>query len=342
MFASLTQRKTRTIGIDVGRRSVRLVQHGGSVTTAQASVRGEHRCKDMAYVEAAAEAVQRGLDAGGFTGRAAVVSLPNAVLNFTNLRMPEMPASEMAEAIKWESDGATEPGVETIRQHVTLGQVRQGEEARQEVLMMTAEQSWIEAFVEAFDAMGLDLNRLDTDSTGLSRVVPVDEEPRLVIDFGADSTRAMIVERGVMRFYKVIGVGQLEFDRLVAERLQMPLGDAAEARRRAEQDAAMTRSVHEATRPAIEDLARELSLCIRYFGVSFRGARPEQGLAVGGGAAFGQLIAELGRSGGIAIRPLNPFQTLGLDAQRIEQPWSWSVATGLASDAPAAPAREAA
>ncbi|MEO0964996.1 MAG: pilus assembly protein PilM [Planctomycetota bacterium] len=336
MFASLTQSKTRTIGVDIGRRAVRLVQHDGSASTAaaQAPIRGEHRCRDEAFVEAAVDAVKRALDAGTFVGRAAAVALPTSVLKFTSVRMPEMPEAEMAEAIKWESDGSTEPGVETIRQYVKLGQVRQGEEARQEVLMMTADRRWIESFVDGLDGLGLDLDRLDFSGNGLLNVVPVGDEPRLVIDFGADSTRAMIVERGVLRFYKVIGAGQNDFDRLVAERLRVPLGDAAEARRQADGDAAASRGVQEAIRTPTEELARELSLCIRYFGVSFRGARPEQGLAVGGGATFPQLLDELGRASGVTLEALDPFDTAGLDAVSVEQPWAWSTAVGLAHHGP--------
>ena len=53
-----------------------------------------------------------------------------------------------------------------------------------------------------------------------------------------------------------------------------------------------SRSVSEATRPVIDRLARELSLCIRYHSVTFRGQRLYR-LVVGGGEACDVLVASL-------------------------------------------------
>jgi len=333
---SLKQRKTRTIGIDVGRRAVRLVQRGAGasvpMTTAQSHVRSEHRCDDEGYIAAAVEAVKRGLDSGSFLGRSAVVSLPTAILKIKSVRMPDMPAGELADAVKWESDGSTLPASETIRQHIALGKVRQGDEVRQEVLLLSAGRSWVESFVDGLDRIGLDLNALEITATGMTRSLPAGGGPKLMIDLGADSTRAMIVENGELRFFKIIGPGQIEFDRLVAERLRVPLGDAAEARRQATEDSAAARSVQEAVRGPLEELARELSLCIRYFCVSFRGARPEQGLVVGGGASFPMVVGGLAEASSMALQTYDPFASDQGGGVSLEQPWTWVPAVGLATD----------
>jgi type IV pilus assembly protein PilM len=336
-------RNSRVIGIDVGRQTVRLMQHAaaGPPITAHASVRGEHRCESDAYRAAALDAVQRGLDAGGFAGRSVVVSLPTAVLRVKSVRLPEMPAHEIAEAIKWESDGTTATADETIRQHVTLGSVRQGDESRQEVLLLSADRRWVEGFVDDLDGLGLELVRIDVAASGVAQALPVTPRPQLILDLGADSTRAMIVEQGSLRFYKEIGPGQIELDRLVADSLRLPLGDAGEARRRATEDPSAARGVQEALRAPVEALGQELSLCVRYFCVSFRGARPEHGLAVGGGATYDTLVSDLATASGIGLEAFDPFAGRPMPHPP-DRPWAWAQAAGLANDAAPAAGKEAA
>ena len=114
----------------------------------------------------------------------------------------------------------------------------------------------------------------------------------------------------------------------------MRLSDAASLRRhngdrRAEQrDPEIARGVDESIRPLMERLAGELSMCIRYYSVTFRG-QPLSRLVLGGGESTDSLAEWLAARLDMNCEvgnPLRSFQTGPLPG-RLGQ---WDVATGLA------------
>jgi type IV pilus assembly protein PilM len=118
----------------------------------------------------------------------------------------------------------------------------------------------------------------------------------------------------------------------------MTLGDAAALRRHnadrqaSEQDPEIARSLDEAVRPTLDGLAHELSLCLRYYSVTFRG-QPLQQMVLGGGEATGLLAESLSQRLELPCElgnPLRPFQQEGL-AGRAGQ---WDIAAGLALKEP--------
>ncbi|MEM6334056.1 MAG: pilus assembly protein PilM [Planctomycetota bacterium] len=337
MLDSLTSKGPRPIGVDVGRSTVRMAQLSakapGGVVMSHATVRGTEPCDSEAYLDAAIGAVRRSIGRGTFAGRDVRIALPTELIRFKSVRLPDMPDEEIAEAIKWETDKL--PGLEPqdiISQHIPLGRVRQGEETLREVLVMCAPLKWIESFTEAMDRLKLEVRSLEVAPTAAAEAFFRQTEPRLVVDFGGGSTRAMIVERGEVHFFKVLGPGQLEMDQRVAERLRLSIADAAETRLAMATEGAADRRVQEAVRETVAEIGRELSLCIRYYTASFRGERPETGLAIGGGAALQSLLDDVGEAAGITLTPFNPFQALGVEHKEDDCPWRSTVALALASD----------
>jgi len=84
----------------------------------------------------------------------------------------------------------------------------------------------------------------------------------------------------------------------------------------------------------IDELAREISLCFRYYSVTFRGQRPNQVVFAGGEAYEQTLINALKRHLGIDIEvtePLRGFDLSGVDfpADKRAMLCEWAVAAGL-------------
>ena len=87
-------------------------------------------------------------------------------------------------------------------------------------------------------------------------------------------------------------------------------------------------------RETVEEIGRELSLCMRYYTVSFRGQRPETGTAIGGGAGLASMLADVGEAASLDLTPFDPFGALSLDPQSDTHPWRSTVALSLASGEP--------
>jgi type IV pilus assembly protein PilM len=99
-------------------------------------------------------------------------------------------------------------------------------------------------------------------------------------------------------------------------------------RRADQQDPEVTNSVNEAVRPVIERLTGELSMCIRYHSVTFRG-QPLTRLVLGGGEGTPALLEAIGSRLELKCElgdPLRSYETASAPGRRSQ----WDVAAGLA------------
>jgi type IV pilus assembly protein PilM len=116
----------------------------------------------------------------------------------------------------------------------------------------------------------------------------------------------MIGQGANVSFFKSISIGAEQLNQAVARKLGISVEEARSLRRRlsethtpAPQDAVAVRrnpvrqAVLDATRSLLEELGREISLCLRYHAVTFRGPRPSVVYLAGGEAADVQLSSFL-------------------------------------------------
>src|SRR5438105_302456 len=97
------------IGIDVGTHAVRMVQFrttsGAGGLKLQAACRIELDSLDNTAMGSArvAAAVQHAMTSHEFKGREAVLSLPVACMHAKSVRLPQMPDSDLSQALQWEA-----------------------------------------------------------------------------------------------------------------------------------------------------------------------------------------------------------------------------------------------
>ena len=92
---------------------------------------------------------------GRFLGRRVVVALPRELLAVKNLRMPLIPQHELAAAVKFEARNIFP--FDTDQAHIQIlpaGEVRQGIDVRQEVIVLAARHEDVNAFVEQIHRCG--------------------------------------------------------------------------------------------------------------------------------------------------------------------------------------------
>ena len=83
-----------------------------------------------------------------------------------------------------------------------------------------------------------------------------------------------------------------------------------------------------------EELAREISLCFRYYTVTFRGKRVERAVIAGGGAYESVLLTVLKRQLTVEIEMAQPFRgidmgNISFDSDRRGLLCEWAVALGI-------------
>ncbi len=356
MIQAFRRSSVMPIGVDVGAHGVRLLQLAGG-SNGLTVVAAEHQplpagltIKDEGYHTRVADALQTALGRGGFKGRRVVSTLPAAAVGVKSVRMPPMPGPELAGAVQFEAAERMPSDRPRIVQHLKAGEVRQGDDVRQEVLLLAADEAFIEAHVAALASCNLRPLAIDSIPTALTRVVSTraDLHPRggeapakVVIDAGHGSTKVLVARGGRVVFFKMIELGGAALDKAVARALKLPLPEAAERRQAlAGSDAAdqatggspATAAVLDALRPTLTELGREIALCLRYYGVTFRGARPLHALLVGGLGGDTVLMNELAKAAGLELRRHDPLAAIDPGPAARAMPAggaAWAVAAGL-------------
>jgi type IV pilus assembly protein PilM len=294
------------VGIDFGTRAVKLLQlreHGRGLRVVGAgAVDIPAAGPDRPDAETLTDQVWGAFASGGFSGRRCVVSLPRDEVRVQSVRLPKMPDEELEQAAVWEASqrfgfdrAAMEVGV------IRTGAELQGGENREEVLLIAAPHTAINARIEPLLAVGLRPVAVETHFTALARAFsrpsfsPSATQPvRAVVDVGTTGSTVMILRRDRIAFCKPIAMGGDLLDQAVADHLQMDIESARSLRAARiaaalghsgsgpENDPSIQRAEYDAVRPLLGSFAKEVVLCIRYYGVTFRGHPPQQLILTGG------------------------------------------------------------
>lgn len=364
---SWVPRQIGPIGVDFGARSVRMLQlasHQGQLTVIAIAQReippGITLPADLDHFRS--QAVQDMLKTGGFRGRKVVTALSWDDLIIRNIRLPVMPEAELQEAIPLEA--ADRLGVDPAKTQIRLivaGDIRQGNEVRQEIIVMAAAQSAIETQLNRLNALGLIPLAIDAAPCGLfrafERFLRRNEDVNQVntlVDMGHSSSRVVMARGSNITLIKTIPLGGQRFNELVSEKLGLSVDDAARLRIRLheyhvalltgqdppvneENDVGekMRLATLDAIRPALEQLGKEVALCLRYCSVTFRGPRPESVMVVGGESLNADMLHALSEHVNVPFQLGKPMRHISIESEpdkaerRTGKP-EWATVLGLA------------
>lgn len=335
------------IGIDLGSRSVKLVQFTADQKQLVDAVRWELPVlpEDATPAERAnqlAESIRMAREGRNFRGKAAVVSLDADKLFVQNLRVAKVTGAELEKTVRQEAGSRLPfPATEAEVRFLDAADVRQGELIRREVIVVACHQPSLHSLLEMLVACGLRPAAVDAEPMALLRCYvkqfrrDADRRERSVfVHVGSARTMVLIAEGATTLFIKYLDIGGRQLDEAVARHLQVSAAEATQLRRhngdrRADQqDPEITRSMAEAARPVIDKLAGEISMCIRYHSVTFRG-QPLVRLVLGGGESTPQLLEALQPRIALRCELGDPFRSYEFSVPGGRK-GQWDVAVGLA------------
>lgn len=342
----LARQRCGPIGVDIGSQSIKLVQFDAARSQIRDAARWELPFEPATKPEhqdaRVVEALRRVREGHAFRGRDAVLCLGAGNLFVQNLRVPLATGDELTKIVRFEAAGRLPFASEEAEiQYIEADNVRQGDTVRREVILLACYRPALDRMLSVAEEAGLRPVAIDVEPAAVLRCYgrqfrrDDDRQRRIMlVDVGASNTAAVIARGGDTMFVKYIECGGRHFSEAVARHLKMTLADAAALRRhnadrRAEdRDPEIVRSIEESTRPVLDKLAHELSLCLRYYSVTFRG-QPLSQILLGGGEATDMLAEWLGARLGLpceVANPLRPFEKTP-PTGRMGQ---WGVAAGLA------------
>lgn len=346
MVAWPTFRRAGPIGIDLGSRSVKLVQMNGDRSRVLESVRWDLPAAPPADFEELArrwtQALVEAREGRRFRGRDAVVCLGSRELHIQSLRLVRPPNVDLEPIIRKEiGERPAFPVAECELRYLEAADVRQGDVVRREVIVLGCRKTLLDRYLQVIDDAGLKPVAVEVEPQSLLRCYNAqyrrdeDQQQRtIVVHVGYENTAVVIAEGEQILFIKYIDLGGKQLDEAVARHLKLDQVAAWTLRRnngdrRADQqDPEIVRSVNESIRPIVDRLANEVALCIRYHSVTFRGQTLSR-LVLGGGEATQNLVERLAGRLDLKCELGDPFRVCHADsvAGRRSQ---WDVAVGMA------------
>ena len=371
---ALKSRGLLPIGLDIGNNSIKMIQllvNGEQLSVIAAQkARIDHSINDEQEKNMfIVSAIQGMLAEGRFHGNNVVSSLPNEGLEITSLRLAEAQSDGIEQALRKEvvQRFGLDPD-EDAMQYVIAGNVHQGDEIKNELILFAAANETIKSHIELLEQTGLKPVSIDTIPCALFRSFErslrrqEDRERTVVfVDVGNQFTTVVFGRGGEISFVKQIPVGGEKFNEKIAAKLGVDINEAEVLREALQMEKGFSTSNHDlseqpvdgneqkleaTTRQAIvdavsevaEELTREISLCLRYYTVTFRGKRVGQAFFTGGGAYEYILLDVLKRQLAVEIevaQPLKGFDmsrergNLDFDSDRRGLLCEWAVAVGL-------------
>jgi len=369
MLKGLLKSRRWPIGLDIGTDSIKMLQMYRSGQVVSVTACGQHWLGSDAPKSgpeqraAIVAGIREILNKGPFAGQRVVSALSSTQLSIKNVRIGQMPDKQVAEAVAWEASERFNFEVNADRlRWINAGQVRQGNEIRQEIIMMAVPAEVIDEHLALLDEVGLVPENIEAEPVALFRVFQHflrrrDDEQAVsvIVDIGKSATRITVARGPKIVFIKRVDVGGSNLTEGVAKQLSLGYAEAHELRirimkessdaanRRGPRDAEAVASgrtnvdwtIRDAMRGQVEELAKEIALCLRYCSVTFRGLRPDCVMLTGGEAYDTALVDLLAENLGVECvvgRPMRGIDVSRMDvaANRRGTLAEWAVCTGLA------------
>ncbi len=371
MLNLLSRKKTSPIALDVGSDGVKMMQLaniGGEIrVVASARQRFERGLPEDAdaRTQKIAEIIHALCKDSSFRGRHVVSCLPARDLSIKNVRIARRNGPDMDEAVLEEASERFSFDVTPDQlRFINAGPVKDGTETRDEIIMIATPAEAVRQHLSLLKQAGLVCDCIDSEPTALFRTYgrrlrrqSDSETVSTTIDVGAGGTRLVVAKGRHILFLKRIDIGGDALNEAVAQQLTLSNDEAADLRYRLIQelsDGGQKTTRRDSTQPvnlddssqtywAVYDgmrekalsLAREISLCLRYCSVTFRGLRMDEATIAGGQAYDTALVELFNEHVGCRCEVGRPLQGIDVSSSELQSERrgalaEWSVCAGLA------------
>jgi len=368
-------RGLRPIGLDIGHNSIKMLQlaiNGERVSVVAADeVRLEPGMNpdEQAGRQFVVSAIKQMLARGNFQGKKAVSCLPSGKLRITSLRLGQTEEDGIEQALKKEvvQRFGLDPERDSM-DYVVAGSVRQGNDVKNELILFATDCETVKNHIEMIEQAGLRPVAIDTIPCALfrsfERSLRRQEDwdcTSVFVDVGCRCTTVVFGRGGEISFVKEIPIGGENFAEEAAEKLGISASEAEMLRNKMrvkkgkraagpdmaksssddgnqQLDASTQQVMVDAISSVAEELTKEISLCLRYYTVTFRGKRVQRAVFAGGGAYEGIFLDVLRRELSVNIEVAEPLKGIDLSSEGASVGFGknrrgllckWAVAVGI-------------
>jgi type IV pilus assembly protein PilM len=354
MFNWFGKCKVQPIGLDIGHSSIKMIQLCQEGQTIRVAAAAEMAIDPALYSDPAIRrefiisSIRRMYNQGGFNVRQTVSCLPSDIIRIRSLRLDSASLEDIERFMREDVAArlSLDPEVDELR-YLVAGNIFHGEEVKTEVIFFGVDRAALSDHLEMLEQAHLDPISIDTVPCALFRSFQRSLRRRedmnvasVLVDLGSHFTTVIIGQGLQVIFIKQIPIAGEQLTQEIASRLGIEPAEAAMLRNKLHDpqggglDEETTRAVTDAMNGMIELLAREISLCFKYYAVTFRSQCPNEAVFAGGEVYESSLMDALCRHLGVKIRIAEPLRGFDLsranfNRRRNPQMCEWAVAVGL-------------
>lgn len=357
-------RNISPIGLDIDHEAVRMIQlavHSDGIKVIAADEMRYGPEDDRAVRtkrNSTVSMIKTMLSRSDFKGRNVVLSLSNEKVQIKSLRLEAADNGEIEQILKAEAVSRFGLNAETDEiRHITAGTVRHGEVTKNELILFAAETETVEDYITMLEEVGLVPKAIDTVPGALFRNLQRSlrrhedqEKISVLIEIRNDCTTVLIGKSGNIIFVKQIPIAAEQINNSVAEKLNITADEAFVLRNKLKQeksaeeiDSATRQMIVDCVHKVVNELIKEISLCFRYYSVTFKEQRPRTIVLAGAYALEEIFVDALKRHLAVEVEMSEPLKKFDLSSVSFSDDQGgsfcqWTTAVGLAINdfAPAA------
>ncbi len=318
------------VGLDLGHQVVKAVEI--SLEGTEPVITGFARA-EIASGGSRSEAIAHVFQKGRFRSKNVVTSVSGQSVVVRYITMPPMSDSELAQAIRFESDKYLPFEADEVvidcqrlkRRPPASGEGASSSEEQMGVVLAACRTDAVEEQMRDIAAHGLHPVGVDVDVFALANawelcglsdghVESGAERAIALVDVGASGTSINVLCSGETCFSREIGIGGQDMTQAAARRLGV---EAVEAEGIKREPQGREAEVSRAITPVLEDLVSEISLSLDYV-ENREGLRVEEVLLSGGGVMAAGAVSFIEQALGRTARTWNPLEGLRVASDRID------------------------
>jgi type IV pilus assembly protein PilM len=308
-----------TIGLDIGSRSIKLIEiarEGDQVTLLAAGCTPtppESLSSILkSEVEALVVAIKQLVKDTGAKSNEVNIALPDSKVFTRVIEVPQLSARELTSAIKWEAEQYIPLPLDQVNLDYTI--LRDSKTTgtnKMEVLLVAAPKSLIDKYVTITELVGLNAVGAETEIIATSRVVARSMPTMktiMIVSLGAQTTDIAIVKNGILTFTHSVSAGGEAITRAIAQSLDFNMTQGEEYKRiYGLQKDKLEGKIVSASKPIMDSIINEIKRAIAFYEEKNKNEPIETIMLSGGTARLPGMVVYLAESINFEVQLVNPW-----------------------------------
>jgi type IV pilus assembly protein PilM len=341
MFFGLFGASEDVVGIDIGTRSVKLVQLKRVKGKYQLVNLGIAQLPTNAIVDnaimdsaAVADCVRSLVESHSVQTKNVATSVSGHSVIIRNIFLPMMSEDEVEASIEWEAEQYIPFEISDVNLDFQILGPDPRDPSQIKVLLVAAKKDFIDEYLSVFNECGLNPVVMDIDCFALENAFQANYEQEEdvvgLIDVGSSSMNINVLHGGVSVFNRDIQVGGNMFNDEIQKRLGLNSEEAELIKLGGAIDEVPPDVVAEIISDSLEHLVQEIQRSIDFFAATSSDKKVDKVYLSGGVVKTHGLVETLQQKLGIPVEIMNPLRNVSIDSDKFDMEYVESVLPFLA------------